>query len=161
MWPIGVANINARFATLVVRTKGFEAYWSQFFADFDGFVVLTSRSDAYISRSGDFCGDDDDRQTTDKTDCFTPCACARGNNNDNDDRTDYITPCACARSNYCLLLQRKLVSKIYIKIRRKKQNLASSIIEPTDNSTVDNPSPVQPLIQPTSTVLSYSTMQWS
>ena len=25
--------------------------------------MLTSRSDAYISKSGDFCGDDDDRQT--------------------------------------------------------------------------------------------------
>ena len=58
-----------------------------------------------------------------------------------------------------VLLQRKVISEIYIKIRCKKQNLASPIIEPTDNSTVDNPSAVQPLIQPTSTVLSYSTMQ--
>ena len=38
--------------------------------------MLTSRSDAYISRSGDFRGDD--RRQTDKTDCFTPCAHARG-----------------------------------------------------------------------------------
>ena len=36
--------------------------------------------------------------TTDKTDHITPCACARGNNND-DDTTDYFTPCACARGN--------------------------------------------------------------
>ena len=57
-----MANINARFATLVGRAKGFKAYSSQFFADFGGFVVLTSRSDAYNSRSSDFCGDDDDRQ---------------------------------------------------------------------------------------------------
>ena len=38
--------------------------------------------------------------TTDKTDYLTPCACARGNNdNNNDDTTDYFTPCACARGN--------------------------------------------------------------
>ena len=36
--------------------------------------------------------------TTDTTDHFTPCACARGNNDNNDDdTTDYFTPCACAR----------------------------------------------------------------
>ena len=35
--------------------------------------------------------------TTDTTDHFTPCACARDNNND--DTTDYFTPCACARGN--------------------------------------------------------------
>ena len=51
---------------LMGRTEGFEAYWSQFFADFDGFVVLTSRSDAYISRSGDFRGDDDDDDNDDR-----------------------------------------------------------------------------------------------
>ena len=31
-----------------------------------------SRLDAYISRNGDFCANDD------TTDYFTPCACARG-----------------------------------------------------------------------------------
>ena len=46
---------------LVGCAKGFEAYSSQFFTNFDKFVVLMSRSDAYISRSGDFCVDDDDR----------------------------------------------------------------------------------------------------
>ena len=60
---------------LMGHSKRFEAYWSQFIAHFDGFVVLTSRSDTYISKSGDFCGDnvdnDDDRRQTDKTDCFT------------------------------------------------------------------------------------------
>ena len=56
-----MANINTLFAMLLGCAKGFEAYRSQFFADFDRFVVLTSLSDAYISRSGDFCGDD--RQT--------------------------------------------------------------------------------------------------
>ena len=38
---------------------------ASFFADLDKFVVLTSRSDAYTSRSGNFCGDDR-RQTTDR-----------------------------------------------------------------------------------------------
>ena len=37
--------------------------------------------------------------TTDTTDHFTPCACARGNNDDDD---DYITPCACARGKNAL-----------------------------------------------------------
>ena len=37
-----------------------------------------SRLDAYISRYGYFCANDDDDDTTDY---FTPCACARGNNN--------------------------------------------------------------------------------
>ena len=84
MWPIGVANIIALFARLVGRTKR-----SQFFADFDKFVVLTSRSDAYIFRSGDYCGDDDDvdddrRQTTRRRDrdrqkpIALPLAHARG-----------------------------------------------------------------------------------
>ena len=42
---------------------------SQFFDAFDSLIVLTICSDAYISRSGDFCAhndnnnDDDDRQT--------------------------------------------------------------------------------------------------
>ena len=44
---------------------------SQFFADFNRLVMLTSCSDAYMLRSGDFCGDDN-RQTGRKTDYFTP-----------------------------------------------------------------------------------------
>ena len=43
---IGVANKNAVFMTLVSPTKRFEAQWSKFFEGFDGFVVITSRSDA-------------------------------------------------------------------------------------------------------------------
>ena len=35
--------------TLVDRIHRFEAYWSQFFAKFGRFVVVTSRSDAYRS----------------------------------------------------------------------------------------------------------------
>ena len=50
---ISVANKNTVFAMLVGVTK----QWRKSFKDFDGFVVLTSRSDAYISRSGDFCVD--------------------------------------------------------------------------------------------------------
>ena len=40
--------------------------------------MLSSRLDAYISRYGDFCA----------------------NNDNNDDTTDYFTPCACAWGNY-------------------------------------------------------------
>ena len=36
----------------------FEANASKFFAAFDGLVVLISYSDAEMSRSGDFCADD-------------------------------------------------------------------------------------------------------
>ena len=50
-----------------------------FISDIEGLVVvLMSRSDAYISRSDDFCGDDDDRRQT-RLDCLTPyvvrCSC--------------------------------------------------------------------------------------
>ena len=37
---------KALLVTLVGHAKGIEAYLGQFFADFDGFIVLTSRSDA-------------------------------------------------------------------------------------------------------------------
>ena len=56
----------------------FEANTSKFFPVFDCLVVLTGCSDAKMTRSDDFCADRR-RQMTDKTDCFTPCACARGN----------------------------------------------------------------------------------
>ena len=52
---------------------------SKFFAIFDCLVVLMDCSDAEMSRSGDFCADRQ-QQMTDKTNCFTPCACAWGNN---------------------------------------------------------------------------------
>ena len=55
-----------------------------------------------------------------------------------------------------VILHKKVVCVLYNKLRCK-QDLP--IFEPTDRSTVDSPSPVQPLIQPTSTVLSYNTMQ--
>jgi hypothetical protein len=48
---IGVANT---FTTLVDLTKRFEAQSSRFYDDFDRFVALASRSDAKISRSGEF-----------------------------------------------------------------------------------------------------------
>ena len=61
----------------VGHAKGMEAYWSQFFADFDGFIVLTCRSDAYRSRDmAIILPTTDDRQwqmTTDKPIAFTPC----------------------------------------------------------------------------------------
>ena len=40
-------------------------------------TVLTTRSGAQISRFGDYCVHDNDE---DRTDYFTSCACARGNN---------------------------------------------------------------------------------
>ena len=52
-------------------------------AEFDWFLVLTSRLDAYISKYDDFCAHDDNDD----------------NDNDND-TTDYFTPYACARGNY-------------------------------------------------------------
>ena len=70
-----VANKKALFVMLVDRILLFDAYWSHFFAEFDWFFMFMSRLDAYISRNGDFCANDDDT-----TDYFTPCACARGNN---------------------------------------------------------------------------------
>ena len=66
-----VANKKVLIVTLVDRISRFDTYWSQFFAEFDWFVVLMSRLDAYISRYGDFCAND---------------------NNDDDDTTDYFTP---------------------------------------------------------------------
>ena len=71
-----VANKKALFVTLVDRIPQFDAHWSQFFAEFDWLVMITSRLDAYISRYGDFCA------------------------NDNDNTIDYLTPCACTRGNY-------------------------------------------------------------
>ena len=72
-----VANKKALFVTLVDCIPWFDAHWSQFFAEFDSFFMITSRLDAYISRYGDFRANNN-------------------NNNDNDDTTDYFTPCACA-----------------------------------------------------------------
>ena len=45
--------------------------------------MLTSRLDTYISKYGDFCANDNNNNDdNDTTDYFTPCACARGNNED-------------------------------------------------------------------------------
>ena len=69
-----MANKMTLFVTFVDRAKQFEAHSSQFFADFDSLV-------AQMPRSGDFCGDHDNRQTDRQidrqTDYFTH-ACARG-----------------------------------------------------------------------------------
>ena len=70
-----VANKKALFVILVDRAPQFEAHWSQFFAEFDWFIMLTSHLDAYISKYGNF---------------YTH------NNNDNN-TTDYITP-LCMRA---------------------------------------------------------------
>ena len=69
-----MANKKAPFLTIVDHIPWFDGHWSQFFADFDWLAVLISPLDAYISRYGDFCANDDD-----KTDCFTSCTYAQGN----------------------------------------------------------------------------------
>ena len=56
---IGVANINALFVTLVGHAKRLEGTEAKFLANFDGFVVVMSHSDAYISRSDDYRGYDE------------------------------------------------------------------------------------------------------
>ena len=68
-----MANKAMLFVTFVDRAKRFEAHSSQFFAVFNRLVTLTSCFDAYMLRSGDFCGNSDNR----KTDYSTP-AHARG-----------------------------------------------------------------------------------
>ena len=78
-----VANKKALFVTLVDRIPRFDAHWSHFFAKFDWFIVLTSRLDAYISRYGGFCANNDNDN----------------NDNDDDDTTDYFTPCTYAQGN--------------------------------------------------------------
>ena len=77
---VGVVDIANKtwFVVLVGRVKRFEAYRRQFFTDFYWFVVLTTYSDVMLILVLK------DRQTdnrqTDKTDHFTLCACAWGNN---------------------------------------------------------------------------------
>ena len=44
-WP---TKHTIQVMTFVELAKGIEAYWSQFFANFDRFIVLTCLSDAYI-----------------------------------------------------------------------------------------------------------------
>ena len=66
-----VANKKALFVMLVDCVPQFEASWSQFFTEFDWFIVLMSRID-------DFCANDNNNNDT--TDYFTPCSCAQGNN---------------------------------------------------------------------------------
>ena len=90
-----VANKKALFVTLVDSIPWFDARWSQFFAEFDWFVVITSCLDAYISRYGDFCAND--------------------NNDDNDDTTDYFTPYACARGNYSVIILCKDLLSSYMR----------------------------------------------
>ena len=79
-----VSQQKALFVTPVDRVHRFDAYWSQFFAKFNWFVVFMSRLDAYISRYDDFCAHD---------------------NNYNNNMTNYFTPCACARGNECTGVQ--------------------------------------------------------
>ena len=64
---VTLANKKALFMTPVDRVHRFNAQWSQFFTEFDWFVVLTSRLDAYILTYDDFYvhNDDNDNDTTD------------------------------------------------------------------------------------------------
>ena len=79
---IGMASKKALFVTLVDRISRFDAHESHFFAEFDGVIVLMSRLDAYISRYGDFCANDND------------------NDDNNDNTTNYFSSYACARGKY-------------------------------------------------------------
>ena len=69
---ISVVNISTVFVTLVGLTRQFET-GKPVFTHFHYFVVPTSCSDTQMWPSGNFRGDE-----TDKTDCFTPCACSQG-----------------------------------------------------------------------------------
>ena len=65
----------AVFVTLMVGAERFEVYWGQFFDDFDVFVPLLVAQAPRSPKQAIFV-----RTTTTTTDnCFTPCACARGN----------------------------------------------------------------------------------
>ena len=67
-----MGNKTTLFVMFVDHAKRLKpSHSSQFFADFNRLVMLTSCSDAYMLRSGDFYGDDN-RQTDRKTDYFTP-----------------------------------------------------------------------------------------
>ena len=59
----------------MVFVKCLEAKARHFFAIYDILTALATHQDAYISRSGDFCANNDDNDN-DKTNYFTPCACA-------------------------------------------------------------------------------------
>ena len=71
-----MANINALFATLLGHAKGFEAYRSQFFADFDHLLCLQVAQMPINPDLAIFVVTTDNRQN----DCFTSCTCARGKN---------------------------------------------------------------------------------
>ena len=69
--------------------------------------MLMSRLDAYISRYGDFCAND--------------------NNDDNDDTTDYFTPCACARGNYLTNIEAALLKSFQGAYKNHKATYTCSL----------------------------------
>ena len=73
---IGMVNKDTVCAMLVGLANNLKHNEAFFFDNFDLFVVFTSHSDAWMSRSGDFVVTN---RQADKTDYFTPCACARDN----------------------------------------------------------------------------------
>ena len=60
----------------------------QFFIDIYGFIVIASRTDAQMWRSGDFPAYD---------------------NNDNDRHSNYFTPCACAQGNTMIIVRGNII----------------------------------------------------
>ena len=54
-----VANKKVLSVTLVDCVPQFDAHWSQFFTEFNWFIMLTSRLNAYVSRYGEFCAIND------------------------------------------------------------------------------------------------------
>ena len=83
VWSIGVAGENARFAVFMGRSKQSEANRRQFFVTSTVWWHRALCQNTYLLKFGNFCAYDNNDD----------------NNNDNDDRTDYFTPCACARGN--------------------------------------------------------------
>ena len=69
----GYGDQQKLFVTLMDCVSRFDTHRSQFFAEFDWFIVLTSGLDTYISRYGDFCANNDDNDD-DTTNYFTPWA---------------------------------------------------------------------------------------
>ena len=60
VWSIGVVNIKHNICGDPGLCCPFEAKPRQVIASFDSLIVFTIRSDAYISRSGDFHADNND-----------------------------------------------------------------------------------------------------
>ena len=77
-----MANVANKKAPVCDAHGSYPSIWytqKPVFAKFDWFVVLTSCLNAYISKYGDFCANDnDDDDNNNTTNYFTPCTCVQG-----------------------------------------------------------------------------------